>query len=48
MIDGEISWEDTVDPAACNSNRDIYENFTRDPSRTPFQWTAGTNAGKRN
>ncbi|CAD7012854.1 unnamed protein product [Ceratitis capitata] len=45
MIDGEISWEDTVDPAACNSNKSIYENFTRDPSRTPFQWTAGTNAG---
>ncbi|XP_054739590.1 maltase A1-like [Anastrepha obliqua] len=45
MIDGVISWEDTVDPAACNSNADIYEKFTRDPSRTPFQWSAGTNAG---
>ncbi|XP_036334556.1 maltase A1-like [Rhagoletis pomonella] len=45
MIDGVISWEDTVDPAACNSNTSIYEKFTRDPSRTPFQWSAGKNAG---
>ncbi|KAH8402285.1 hypothetical protein KR009_010985 [Drosophila setifemur] len=45
MTDGEISWEDTQDPAACNSNQDIYEQFTRDPSRTPFQWSSGTNAG---
>nr|XP_017106079.2 maltase A1 [Drosophila bipectinata] len=45
MTDGEISWEDTQDPAACNSNQDTYEQFTRDPSRTPFQWTSGTNAG---
>ncbi|KAH8254091.1 hypothetical protein KR032_008338 [Drosophila birchii] len=45
MTDGEISWEDTQDPAACNSNSQIYEQFTRDPSRTPFQWTSGTNAG---
>ncbi|KAH8285196.1 hypothetical protein KR054_006031 [Drosophila jambulina] len=45
MTDGEISWEDTQDPAACNSNSEIYEQFTRDPSRTPFQWTSGTNAG---
>ncbi|KAH8316611.1 hypothetical protein KR067_011744 [Drosophila pandora] len=45
MTDGDISWEDTQDPAACNSNQDIYEQFTRDPSRTPFQWTSGTNAG---
>ncbi|XP_022229693.2 maltase A1 [Drosophila obscura] len=45
MTDGEISWEDTQDPAACNSNSDVYEQFTRDPSRTPFHWTSGTNAG---
>ncbi|XP_017476173.1 PREDICTED: maltase A1-like [Rhagoletis zephyria] len=45
MIDGVISWEDTVDPAACNSNTSIYEKFTRDPSRTPFQWSDGKNAG---
>ncbi|KAL7738179.1 hypothetical protein ACLKA6_006518 [Drosophila palustris] len=45
MTDGWISWEDTQDPAACNSNQNTYEQFTRDPSRTPFHWTSGTNAG---
>ncbi|XP_034651351.1 maltase A1 isoform X7 [Drosophila subobscura] len=45
MTDGEISWEDTVDPWGCNSNADIYEMYTRDPERTPFQWTSGANAG---
>ncbi|XP_030573689.1 maltase A1-like [Drosophila novamexicana] len=45
MTDGQISWEDTVDPWGCNSNPEIYEKYTRDPARTPFQWTNGTNAG---
>ncbi|XP_034476694.1 maltase A1 [Drosophila innubila] len=45
MTDGWISWADTQDPAACNSNQNVYEQFTRDPSRTPFQWTSGNNAG---
>ncbi|KAH8410877.1 hypothetical protein KR222_005606, partial [Zaprionus bogoriensis] len=45
MTDGWISWADTQDPAACNSNETVYEQFTRDPSRTPFQWTSGSNAG---
>lgn len=45
MTDGEISWDDTVDPAACNAEPDTYEKFTRDPARTPFQWSAEKNAG---
>ncbi|XP_013110944.2 maltase A3 [Stomoxys calcitrans] len=44
MVDLDISWEQSVDPAACNSNPEIYEKFTRDPARTPFQWGPGENA----
>jgi len=45
MTDLDISWEDSRDPAACNSNSQIYEQFTRDPARTPFQWSDEANAG---
>lgn len=45
MIDVWISWKDTVDPAACNTNPDVYEKFSRDPERTPFQWDDSTSAG---
>ncbi|XP_062137459.1 maltase A3 [Drosophila sulfurigaster albostrigata] len=45
MTDLDISWADTRDPAACNSNESIYEQFTRDPARTPFQWSSEANAG---
>jgi alpha-glucosidase len=41
----DISWEDTVDPAACNTNPDVYKKFSRDPERTPFQWSAQKNSG---
>lgn len=45
MTDQWLSWNDTVDPAACNSNPSIYEQFSRDPERTPFQWNDEKNAG---
>ncbi|XP_063617383.1 maltase A1-like [Cydia splendana] len=46
LVDGYVSWEDTVDPAGCNPNDPInYEKWSRDPERTPFQWSAEKNAG---
>lgn len=41
----DISWEDTQDPQACNAGKDKYQNQSRDPNRTPFQWDATKNAG---
>lgn len=43
-----ISWKDTVDPSACNTNASIYERFSRDPERTPFQWSGEIDAGFSN
>lgn len=46
-----ISFEDTVDPQACNaypSGPDADGNWkwaSRDPVRTPFQWDDSTNSG---
>lgn len=46
LVDGYVSWEDTVDPAGCNTNDPInYVKESRDPERTPFQWNAEKNAG---
>ncbi|XP_058460534.1 maltase A3-like [Malaya genurostris] len=45
MTDVWISYNDTVDPAACNAGPDKYQYTTRDPERTPFQWDNSENAG---
>ena len=45
MENTEISWEDTIDPAGCNCGPDKYQECSRDPERTPMQWSAEKNAG---
>lgn len=45
MEDVFISWEDTVDPAGCNTNPKEFMKYTRDPTRTPFQWDDSVSAG---
>ncbi|XP_075154049.1 maltase 2-like isoform X2 [Haematobia irritans] len=44
----DISWEDTVDPPARNVGPDHYKDVSRDPERTPFQWSGEKNAGFSN
>ncbi|CAD7089383.1 unnamed protein product [Hermetia illucens] len=45
MTDVWISWKDTVDPQACNTDPSHYEAVSRDVARTPFQWSDGKDAG---
>lgn len=45
MTNVHVSWEDTVDPQACNTNNVVWHENSRDPARTPFQWDATLYAG---
>lgn len=44
----DISWEDTQDPQACNNEQEGYQQRSRDPQRTPFQWDSTKNSGFSN
>ncbi|XP_034475194.1 maltase 2-like isoform X1 [Drosophila innubila] len=41
----EITWEETVDPPARNAGELDFKKVSRDPARTPFQWSNSKNAG---
>lgn len=45
MTNVHVSWEDTIDPLPCSTNSSVYEEYSRDPVRTPFQWDDSLNAG---
>lgn len=46
MVDNtNISWNDTKDPQACKAGIEKFQNRSRDPARTPFQWNWSRNAG---
>lgn len=45
MTDGEVSWEETVDPQGVNAGEALYKQYSRDPCRTPFQWDDSKNSG---
>ncbi|XP_046605197.1 alpha-glucosidase-like [Neodiprion virginianus] len=45
MTDTFLTWAETTDVQACNTNETEYLSWTRDPERTPYQWDNTTAAG---
>ncbi|KAI8118981.1 putative maltase H [Lucilia cuprina] len=45
MVNGKVTWEETVDTQGCNASPETYESYSRDPERTPYQWDASNKAG---
>jgi len=45
LIDTNVRWDQTVDPAGLNVGKERYTKFSRDPVRTPFPWDSTYNAG---
>lgn len=45
MVDGDISYSDTRDPIGIKAGEANYKKVSRDPERTPMQWSSDDFAG---
>ncbi|XP_050415495.2 alpha-glucosidase [Patella vulgata] len=45
MIEVDVPFEDTKDPWGINYGKERYTEFTRDPCRTPLQWSGDYQSG---
>lgn len=45
MENGEVTWDQGMDPQACNGDKEDFESNSRDFQRTPYHWDISTSAG---
>lgn len=46
MANGFVPWTETRDPRACSTDDPVnFVDVSRDPVRTPFQWSNAKHAG---
>ncbi|KAJ8673179.1 hypothetical protein QAD02_004441 [Eretmocerus hayati] len=45
MLNTNISWHETIDIRGLERTEDTYDDYSRDPFRTPMQWNDTTSAG---